>query len=66
MSLARHGGAHASVVGQLGWVLANIDIKLTPEGGKDLVLPVRSLAVYLHEPDGWTLVQGHFSNAVAS
>lgn len=64
MKLARRGGARASVAGEFGWVMANVEIKVTPEGGNELVVPLRSLAVYQHEAAGWKLLQGHFSNAV--
>jgi ketosteroid isomerase-like protein len=66
MTMTRHGGvrAHVTPGGQLGWVIANVDLALEAEPGKKLVIPFRTLCVYEHVADTWKLVQMHVSNAI--
>jgi ketosteroid isomerase-like protein len=60
----RNGGAsvHFAPGGQLGWVVANVDMMIEYDG-KPLAFPSRTLIVYLHGLDGWKIVQIHSSNA---
>jgi ketosteroid isomerase-like protein len=61
----RNGGAsvHFAPGGQLGWVVANVDMTIEYDG-KPVVFPSRTLVVYVHGANGWKIVQIHSSNAV--
>ena len=59
-TIARTGEPHARVAGQIGWVMANVRVDV----GNGKPLPLRLLAVYLREADGWKMVQLHASTAV--
>lgn len=64
IQLARHGGARAHLVGQLGWIMTNVDVHFEALPGKEITLPLRMLAVYARETAGWKMVQVHLSTAV--
>jgi ketosteroid isomerase-like protein len=66
VQLARHGGARAHLVGQIGWIMTNVEARFVAEPGKQITLPMRVLAVYMREAGGWKMVQVHFSTAVSS
>jgi len=56
--------AHLAPGGQLGWLMTTVEDTVEPKPGTHVVLPLRTLAVYVREGGAWKLVHWHSSNAV--